>query len=919
MRHFWNRNPLLPGIDVALIAVAMLLATQTNLSPRLPGVQIQVNIESMDLSPNHLQQQDPCPRFVAVDSPGFGLFNGVAGLPSGDIWAVGDIANDLPNMRIQPLIQRRDGSKWIVQLSPYITDHDSSLQAVAAVSPNDVWAVGFYSDRLTQTQRALLEHWNGFVWDQRESPKISSFGEFLQAVAAVSTNDVWAVGAYGNGSPYNDQALIEHWDGSRWNVQPSPSIGMSNKLQAVAAVSPNDVWAVGSVSVLGNSQTLIEHWDGSNWTRVPSPNIEASDGSSDNIIASLNGAYAISSTDVWAVGSYIVPGSTYRTLIEHWDGSNWTRVPSPSIEAYDSFLYGVSGLSSSNIWAVGYYASTESSDPESPKLWTLILHWDGTTWSVLPSANPGTVGNTLVSISAVSSGDVWAVGRSRYSRAAGPPLIEQFEPCPPTPTPTRISTSMPASPTPEPTSLPTSTPGSISSPTPTIDNGGSDILSKLWFLADLVVVVTSAKICSILLRGLMHRQNQIEPEDRKRLVEILAGLGSFNDEPRDRRLMIIDAGLRRFADNIKWNGDSTQVARRVLDRIENWGLLEEMKGYTALGALTKYICELKATKRADAEFLAKFIVHNCLVLNKSDIAKLIQDFPGAGPAVDCSQSNESNDGAHSWVILCAVILITILVLIAISWQPITAAFASFFGDVTPTPTTASLPSATKTSSPVETKTSVPTDTRMSMVTLSPTAPAYTWHAEPFVPKNAYNVLFINNDLNGDGQEELVVAWFEPTLEKDGSLSNLCGSAHVAIITYDRSRGVWNESYQDNGRSTCVSSLATFKTLTFGTKPGSLVVWAAKEDGTGGFLDLIVTEWNGNEVNVLLNETYSHGMVYTDNKKRQLVTFQIEYSNSDPSCCPSGCRIRTYSWQSGEFIMIDDQPQFPCEFQPTVTD
>src|SRR5436190_22390541 len=67
--------------------------------------------------------------------------------------------------------------------------------------------------------------------------------------------------------------------GPSWGVVPSPSNGTAgNVLGAVAAVSANEVWAVGAYSNTASvSQTLIERWDGTSWTVVPSPNVGAGD------------------------------------------------------------------------------------------------------------------------------------------------------------------------------------------------------------------------------------------------------------------------------------------------------------------------------------------------------------------------------------------------------------------------------------------------------------------------------------------------------------------------------------------------------------------------------------------------------------------------------------------------------------------
>jgi hypothetical protein len=110
----------------------------------------------------------------------------------------------------------------------------SALDGVTAVSANDVWAVGD-SSLANGAFQTLIEHWNGHTWKVVKSPNVPSEDNELLAVAAVSTNDVWAVrdshttsGAF--------QTLTQHWDGHKWSVNPSPNPGAQfNQLFCVAA------------------------------------------------------------------------------------------------------------------------------------------------------------------------------------------------------------------------------------------------------------------------------------------------------------------------------------------------------------------------------------------------------------------------------------------------------------------------------------------------------------------------------------------------------------------------------------------------------------------------------------------------------------------------------------------------------------
>ena len=65
-------------------------------------------------------------------------------------------------------------------------------------------------------------------------------------------NDAWAVGEYLDGSGPN-RTLAEHWNGTSWSVVPSPN----GYLYGVAAVTANDVWAVGT----RQNSTLIAHYN----------------------------------------------------------------------------------------------------------------------------------------------------------------------------------------------------------------------------------------------------------------------------------------------------------------------------------------------------------------------------------------------------------------------------------------------------------------------------------------------------------------------------------------------------------------------------------------------------------------------------------------------------------------------------------
>ena len=237
-----------------------------------------------------------------------------------------------------------------------------------------------------------------------------------------------------------------------WSIVTPPN--STNILWGSTCTSPSDCWAVGNINsiihwdgaawtvVPGASTTqaslgavtcishadcwvvgngsTIEHWDGLSWMQFSAPTIP----NQSNILA---GVTCLSTSDCWAVGYYYDSASRHQTLIQHWDGGAWTIVPSPNVNgAYSNLLYGVACASSGDCWAVGYYGLGMSlGGPQ-----TLTEHWDGNSWSIVASPNaasPAT--NFLSAVTCNSSSDCWAVGffGGTGSRIPSQTLIEHWD------------------------------------------------------------------------------------------------------------------------------------------------------------------------------------------------------------------------------------------------------------------------------------------------------------------------------------------------------------------------------------------------------------------------------------------------------------------------------------------------------------
>jgi hypothetical protein len=289
------------------------------------------------------------------------------------------------------LIEHWNGTQWSIVPSPNPSSTVNVLNAVAAVSANDVWAVGIAP---TGSNPILIIHWDGAAWSVVPNPNSPMPLNDLAALAVISANDVWAVGS---GTVLDEAGTATlHWNGTAWSVISSPNVTpeVDNSLAGVAAIASNDVWAVGTQqpTSLTDPSTLILHWNGSAWSIVPSANADGSH---------LLAAAAVASNDVWATGY-----SDGGTLSEHWDGVSWSIVPTPGIANSEPlFLFSVVALASNDVWSVGEFFQTRRSLSR-----TLTEHWDGAQWNVVRSPNHGADHNELFGLSATPSTTLWAVG-----------------------------------------------------------------------------------------------------------------------------------------------------------------------------------------------------------------------------------------------------------------------------------------------------------------------------------------------------------------------------------------------------------------------------------------------------------------------------------------------------------------------------
>jgi hypothetical protein len=292
-----------------------------------------------------------------------------------------------------------------------------------AISPTDVWLM---SDGWTEwtTPRTQTVHppevlrFDGTVWSSVLGG--DSTVDYRNIWSSGSSNDVWLTGD-----------RVRHWNGTAWSDLTPPRAAPSQLSYVIGGTAADDVWVVVYPPPSSNAETLW-HWDGATWTdRSPPPPTEGP--------LAMASVWAVSRDDVWVSGDAVkvLDGGGTQVgpgVLQHWDGTTWTRVPVPSDAIFDTMW----GSSANDIWAGGidahgiyhYDGQTWSSVPYPPTAYMMLrmwgscatdiwavtvgagIHYDGANWWVVADM-PATGGT----ITGTSANDIWVT----YAKAPSVP------------------------------------------------------------------------------------------------------------------------------------------------------------------------------------------------------------------------------------------------------------------------------------------------------------------------------------------------------------------------------------------------------------------------------------------------------------------------------------------------------------------
>jgi hypothetical protein len=255
----------------------------------------------------------------------------------------------------------------------------ATLDGVDCPSSTSCMAVGGEGTLENADTFTLAEQWNGTTWKFVSTPPpLTPGGTGLGTVTCTSPGACMAAGFYGlNDGTGTELTLAEQWNGTKWQIRTTPTPGASGFLGGVACTSAATCIAVGgheTPSVF--LVNLSEQWNGAGWKALSTPNPRGFG------VSSIGGISCTAAAACVSVGSWTDPtGESSFNLAEAWNGTSWNILKTPDPGSTNNELFGISCTSPSSCMAVGDFEGIGNA-------MTLAERWNGTSWSVVKTPRP---------------------------------------------------------------------------------------------------------------------------------------------------------------------------------------------------------------------------------------------------------------------------------------------------------------------------------------------------------------------------------------------------------------------------------------------------------------------------------------------------------------------------------------------------
>ncbi|HEY1387627.1 MAG TPA: hypothetical protein VGF38_03705 [Ktedonobacterales bacterium] len=298
---------------------------------------------------------------VGASLPGAYL-SGIDMVSSSEGWVTGLDSND------KSLLLHISNGAW-QQVPPPAVDPRGAPGIVAMRTPDEGWMVVSNLKGEQGGANTSLLHYADGVWSMISNPL-----HFITDIAPVADGEAWTVGWNTDGS----SSLVHVQGGTATVVLTSPGNSTFTRLRMFA---PNDIWIEGAIHASTNvsiaDESLVYHFDGTAWSTV---NLHVPNGVQAVGIVASNTAWSFASV-AEATPSPTVDG--HIASIYSNAGSQWKALSVPYKDLQT--IYVISD-SSTDVWAIGVYMVTThtvdgTASGESGVSHYVLLHYTGGLWT----------------------------------------------------------------------------------------------------------------------------------------------------------------------------------------------------------------------------------------------------------------------------------------------------------------------------------------------------------------------------------------------------------------------------------------------------------------------------------------------------------------------------------------------------------
>lgn len=369
------------------------------------------------------------------------VLEALTGTSADDVW-VGGIA--YTGSTAAMLTLHYDGTRWTKVPTPGGLQWPALLD-IAAIAPDDVWAVGNQYTAGGAGTENLAMHWDGTSWATVPTPDPSGQYLGLSSVSTVSSNQVYASGRVCETGEGPCAAEVLRWSGTVWRVVTKPPV---SQIYRVSASAPTDAFGIGEKA----NHAYSAHWNGNRWRSLELPSTQYGERMYDVSDGGAHAAWAVGArldNQGYAAGAYVVrrsnskwqrvtpagEGTSYLDTVsadaaddawisggadlEHWDGTAFHEVSSPLQRQPNAGISDVAAFAPDDAWMIGQYSGPNGTVRE-------ILHYDGSRWSV--SRSFGQTRTTANSdVDALSRTDAWLVGNTQTTLYNGRSQISHWD------------------------------------------------------------------------------------------------------------------------------------------------------------------------------------------------------------------------------------------------------------------------------------------------------------------------------------------------------------------------------------------------------------------------------------------------------------------------------------------------------------